>query len=298
MPSPFTRKFRELLPGQKSELTIINADGSGRQVILIADEIIEAPNWHPDGDYLVFNAGGEFWRINVDGSGLKKIETGDIRALNNDHVISPDGTTLYGSNQDGHIYAVGIEGGTPRKVSNDHAAPHHYYLHGISPDGKTLSYVAIEGQPGHKRINMFTIPAAGGPDTRLSDVSYPNDGPEYSPDGKWIYFSSERDATQPGHAQCYRMRPDGTGIEQLTHGERVNWFPHASPDGNHYVYISYPAGTLGHPPDKPVRLMLMPPDGRTHTEIIALNGGQGTLNVNSWAPDSKRFAYVAYPVMN
>lgn len=298
MPSPFTRYGRSLLPGQRSELITINADGSGRNVIFTADEIIEAPNWHPDGDYLVFNAGGELWRINSDGSGLKKIDTGSIRQLNNDHVLSFDGKMIYMSNQDGHLYAVGIEGGTPRKVSNDHPTPHHYYLHGISPDGQTLAYVAVEGPQGHKRINMFTIPAAGGPDTRLSDVSYPNDGPEYSPDGKWIYFNAERNATQPGHAQCYRMRPDGTGIEQLTHDERVNWFPHASPDGTQYVYISYPAGTLGHPADKPVRLMLMPPDGSKHTEIIAFNGGQGTINVNSWAPDSKRFAYVAYPIMN
>ena len=299
MSSPFTRKFRTLLPGQRAELTIINADGSGREVIFVADEIIEAPNWHPGGDYLVFNAGGEIWRIEADGTGLTKIETGAIRDLNNDHVLSPDGSTVYLSNQrDGALYSVPIEGGTPSKVSNDHPAPHHYYLHGISPDGGTLSYVAVEGPEGRKRVNMFTIPAAGGPDTRLSDVSYPNDGPEYSPDGKWIYFNAERDATKPGHAQCYRMRPDGTGIERLTHDERVNWFPHISPDGSQVVYISYPRGTLGHPANKDVRLMLMPPDGSWHREIIAFFGGQGTINVNSWAPDSRRFAYVAYPVMN
>ena len=298
--SPFTRHGRTLLPGQQSELTIINADGNGRDVIFAtADEIIEAPNWHPDGDYLVFNAGGEIWRINIDGSGLKKIETGKIRDLNNDHVISPDGKTIYLSNSgDFAIYAVGIEGGEPRKVSNDHGPTFYHFLHGISPDGKTLSYVAIEGPKDRRRINMFTIPAAGGPDTRLSDVSYPNDGPEYSPDGKWIYFNSERDAKQPGHAQCYRMRPDGTGIEQLTQGERVNWFPHISPDGKQVVYISYPTGTTGHPPDKDVQLKIMPPDGSSHRELIAFFGGQGTINVNSWSPDSTRLAYVAYPVMN
>ena len=299
MPSPFARKGRTLLPGQQSELTIINADGSGRDVIFVADEIIEAPNWHPDGDTLVFNAGGEIWRINIDGTGLKKIPTGTVTDLNNDHVLSPDGQTVYLSNQsDGALYAVGIAGGQPRLVSNQHNTPFHYYLHGISPDGPTLAYVAVEGVEGHRRINMFTIPAAGGPDHRLSDVSYPNDGPEYSPDGKWIYFNSERDAKQPGHAQCYRMRPDGSGIQQLTHDERVNWFPHLSPDGTQVVYISYPAGTTGHPPDKQVQLKLMPPDGSSHREVVALFGGQGTINVNSWAPDSTRFAYVAYPVLD
>jgi Tol biopolymer transport system component len=94
------------------------------------------------------------------------------------------------------------------------------------------------------------------------------------------------------------MRPDGTGIERLSHSERVDWFPHISPDNTHCVYISYPKGTLGHPENKNVRLMLMPADGSWHKEIIAFFGGQGTINVNSWAPDSKRFAYVAYPVMN
>ncbi|MEO8757186.1 MAG: biopolymer transporter Tol [Devosia sp.] len=297
--SPFTRLGRMLLPGQQSELTLINADGSGREVIYTADEIIEAPNWMPDGSALIFNGGGELWRIGIDGSGLSKIDTGECRTLNNDHVLSSDGKTIYISNQsDGSIYAVGIAGGTPRLVSNRHTEPFHYYLHGVSPDNKTLSFTAVEGAAEHRRINLFTIPVAGGPDTRLTDVNHPNDGPEYSPDGKWIYFNSERDAKQPGHAQCYRMRPDGTGIEQLTHDERVNWFPHGSPDGKHYVYISYPPGTLGHPADKQVQLRIMPPDGSSHREVVALYGGQGTINVNSWAPDSKRFAYVAYPVFS
>jgi Tol biopolymer transport system component len=294
----FTRLGRSLQPGQISQLTVIDADGTNRKVLFEADEIIEAPNWTPDGKWLIINAGGELWRFAADGSGApEKIDTGSIRNLNNDHVLSPDGQTVYLSDNSGHLYAVPITGGEPRKVSNDHATPHHYYLHGISPDGKTLAYVAVEGPAGAKRINIFTIPAAGGPDTRLSDVSYPNDGPEYSPDGKWIYFSGERAATIPGHAQCFRMLPDGTGIEQLTFDERVNWFPHLSPDGQSIVFISYPHGTTGHPPDKDVILRYMRADGSGQRDIVAFFGGQGTINVNSWAPDSKRFAYVAYPIV-
>ena len=295
-PIAFTRRGRSLLDGQVSQLISINSDGSDRRVLFEANEIIEAPNWTPDGRHLIVNAGGELWRFAADGSGVpEKLDTGHLRGLNNDHVLSPDGATIYVSDDDGHLYALPVTGGTPRRVSNPHATPHHYYLHGISPDGATLAYVAVEGPAGQKRINIFTIPAAGGPDTRLTDVSYPNDGPEYSPDGAWIYFNSERDATRPGHAQCYRMRPDGTGIEQLTADERVNWFPHVSPDGQSVVFISYPPGTTGHPPNKDVILRFMQPDGSGQRDIVAFLGGQGTINVNSWAPDSRRFAYVAYP---
>ena len=292
----FTRRGRSLQPGQRSDLIV--ADLSGRtEVIFTADEVIEAPNWTPDGAALIFNAGGELWRIPADGSAApEKIDTGHLRDLNNDHVLSPDGQTVYVSSDDGHLYALPVTGGTPRRVSNTHAHPHHYYLHGISPDGATLSYVAVENRGSGRQVNIFTIPAAGGPDTRLSDVAYPNDGPEYSPDGQWIYFSGERAATQPGHAQCFRMRLDGTGIEQLTFDKRVNWFPHVSPDGESIVYLSYPEGTLGHPPDKDVILRFMRPDGSGERDLVRFFGGQGTINVNSWAPDSRRFAYVAYPV--
>tara|TARA_R110002124_G_scaffold36451_15_gene117486 strand:+ start:44280 stop:45173 length:894 start_codon:yes stop_codon:yes gene_type:complete len=290
----FARRGRALQPGQTAELTIINADGTGRTVVFTADEVIEAPNWTPDGQTLVFNAGGELWRIGADGGTPVRIDTSTLRDLNNDHVLSPDGATVYVSADDGHLYAVPLAGGPPRRVSNTHATPHHYYLHGISPDGLTLAYVAVEAPHGKKRINIFTIPAAGGPDTRLTDLDAPHDGPEYSPDGQWIYFNSERNS--PGHAQCFRMHADGSNVEQLTHDDRVNWFPHLSPDGASVAYISYPPGTQGHPADKDVILRFMRPDGSARRDIIAFFGGQGTINVNSWAPDSTRLAYVAYPL--
>jgi TolB protein len=292
----FSPGYRSLSPGQCSQLRTIGIDGSDERTLLIADQVIEAPNWTPDGQWLIFNAGGELWRFPADGGTEPElIDTGSIRQLNNDHVLSPDGQTIYMSNGDGHLYASPITGGEPRKVSNDHAGFFRYYLHGISPDGETLSYVAIEGEEP-RRINIFTIPAAGGRDTRLSDIDKPNDGPEYSPDGAWIYFNSERAATRAGHAQIFRMRADGTNVEQLTHDERVNWFPHPSPDGEWIVYLSYPEDTLGHPPDRDIILRRMRPDGTGQADITAFFGGQGTFNVNSWAPDSRRFGFVAYPI--
>ncbi|MBX9456536.1 MAG: PD40 domain-containing protein [Rhizobium sp.] len=293
----FARHGRQLAADQVSQLTVVDIETGARTVVLESGANIEAPNWTPDGETLIFNAGGELWRIDHRGhQAPEKIDTGHLRDLNNDHVLSPDGKTLYVSSNDGHLYFLPVAGGAPVRVSNIHDRPFHYYLHGISPDGATLAYVAVEGEGEQRRINIFTIPSSGGPDRRLSDVTAPNDGPEFSPDGKWIYFNSERAAQRPGHAQIFRMHPDGTGIQQLTFDERVNWFPHISPDGRHVVYISYPEGTLGHPPDRDVILRLMHPDGGAALDVAAFNGGQGTINVNSWAPDSRQLAFVSYPV--
>ena len=282
-----------------SQLVTMGVDGGDRQLVYETPEHIEAPNWSPDGSWLVFNSRGALWRIPADGSAApEQIPTGDVTGVNNDHVLSPDGQTIYFS-ANGHLYALPFAGGEPRRVSNDHPVERQfkYYLHGVSPDNATLAYAGVEAISDSPwgRIGLFTIPVAGGPDTRLTDYPAPDDGPEYSPDGLHIYFNSERNATVPGHAQCYRMATDGSHVEQLTHDKRVNWFPHISPHGRWVIYISFPPGTLKHPANKDVILRRMRPDGSEQADIMGFNGGQGTINVNSWAPDSKRFAFVMYP---
>jgi TolB protein len=292
---PFLRRGRRLAKGQTSQLTIIDLSGD-RQTIFVTDKVIEAPNWAPDGQWLVFNGGGRLYRLPASGGSPEEINTGRLADLNNDHVISPDGAVVYVSSDNGHLYAVPFTGGAPRQISNNHNTPHHHYLHGVSPDGKTLAYVAVEKPEGTRQVNVFTVPAAGGPDRRLTRLTVPCDGPEYSPDGRWIYFNSELAASVPGHMQIFRMNAaDGSGMEQLTFDSRVNWFPHPAPDGRHVVYLSYPEGTLGHPPDKDVELRLMSAQGDDNRLLAKLFGGQGTMNVNSWSPDSTRLAFVSYP---
>jgi TolB protein len=289
---------RYMQRGQVSELTVIGLDGVP-EVIYETAELMEAPNWTPDGKWLIFNADGRLFRISPDGrDGPHRINSAPVENLNNDHVLSPDGRSIYISAYDGHLYVLPIEGGVPERVSNEMPPERgfRYYLHGVSPDGSTLAYVGLE-RDGERRVTRIcTIPATGGADTFLTDGACPVDGPEFSADGRWIYFNSEAAAAYPGHAQIFRIRPDGTGMEQLTFDSRVNWFPHPSPDGKHFAYISYPEGTTGHPPDKAVILRLMAPDGTGQRDLDAFNGGQGTINVNSWSPDSKRLAYVRYPL--
>jgi TolB protein len=306
--TPAAHAQRALAPGQTARLVTLGVEGDDlRTVYVSTDAIIEAPNWTPDGKTLVFNGSGKLWRVPANGSAKpEQIPLGDVQGANNDHVLSPDGRTIYLSAR-GKLYSVPIEGGQPRQISNNPPAdqPFTYWLHGVSPDGKTLVYTGAKqiGDDRWAKVDIYTIPAVGGPDVNLTDSAPYDDGPEYSPDGKWIYFNSERDAKLRGdskdyrmaEAHIYRMRPDGTGIEQLTRDDRVNWFPHPSPDGKWIVYISFPPLTLGHPSNKDVIIRRMKPDGSERRDLIAFNGGQGTINVPSWSPDSRRFAFVMYP---
>jgi Tol biopolymer transport system component len=160
-------------------------------------------------------------------------------------------------------------------------------LHGWSPDGKKLIFT---GQRNN-RFDIWTIDIATKKETALTNSPVLDDGPEYTPDGKWIYFNSVRTGTM----KLWRMKPDGSNQEQVTFDEYNDWFPHISPDGKWIVYIVFPKeiDPSDHPFYKKVYLKLMPAGGGVPKTIAYLFGGQGTINVPSWSPDSKRIAFVS-----
>jgi TolB protein len=160
------------------------------------------------------------------------------------------------------------------------------YWHGWSPDGRTLAYCAERGG----EYDVYTIPVEGGDETRLTTAAGLDDGPEYSPDGRYLYFNSDRTGTM----QIWRMRPDGTGQEAVTADDFNNWFPHPSPDGRWIAILSYEKDVKGHPANQDVTLRLLPTAGGPPEVLAKLYGGQGTLNVPSWSPDSRRLAFVSY----
>jgi Tol biopolymer transport system component len=275
-----------------SILEIYEVNTGARKVVGEFNGTIEAPNWTPDGQWLVYNSGGQLYRISPDTPGdAQVIPTDYVTNCNNDHVISSDGRFLAISSSPvedrrSRIYVVPLEGGVPRLVTP--VGPS--YLHGISPDNNFLAYCADR----NGNFDIYVTPVLGGKERRLTTAEDLDDGPEYAPDGKHIWFNSVR----TGLMQLWRMKADGSEQTQMTFDEdRNSWFPHVSPDGKQIVYIAYKKGDLApnqHLPNKNVELRLMPATGGTPQTLTELFGGQGTINVNSWAPDSKRFAFVSY----
>ncbi len=271
----------------RSELAIYDFSTGQAETVLQTERLIEAPNWTPDGRALIVNGDGRLFRVALDGSpDLVEIDTGFATRLNNDHGISPDGTTLAISDKTEEekscVYILPIGGGTPKRIT----AHVPSYWHGWSPDGKTLAYTGKRDAG----FDIYVCPAAGGEESCLTSGFEHCDGPDYTPDGEWIWFNGKRD----GRMQLWRMRPDGSALERMTDDERVNWFPHPSPDGRTILYLAYENGVEGHPRDHDVELRAMPASGGLPEVLLGLYGGQGSINVPCWAPDSTRFAFVRY----
>ncbi len=284
--APRGREDRKVI----SMLEIVDIATGERTLLGEFDELIEAPNWTADGKHLVYNSNGRIVAFDLSTGTGKAIDADYVDDCNNDHVLSPDGTLIAVSHHtkedaQSRIYVFPIGGGEPWLVTP--IAPS--YLHGWSPDGKLLAYCAER----NGQYDVYTIPLKGGVEKQLTHTPGLDDGPEYSPCGKFIWFNSVRS----GLMQAWRMEADGSNPTQMTFDDANTWFPHVSPDGKTIACITYAKGDVqpgDHPPNKNVEIRLFPAEGGIPQTLVKLFGGQGTLNVNSWSPDSKRLAFVSY----
>lgn len=283
----------------RSSLRTVEIHSGRVQTVYSDDRHFEAPNWSPDGRFFVVNSNGRLYHLPARGDkGLEEIPTGFATRVNNDHGISPDGRYLVLSHHaDEHItdpgqdwlgssiYIVPIVGSpTPVKVT----AKAPSFWHGWSPDGRTLAFVGRrDGE-----WDIYTIPVGGGEERRLTTCRGLDDGPDYAPDGEFIYYNS----FCTGKMEIWRMHSDGSRAEQLTRDAYSNWFPHPSPDGRWVVFLAYLEDQgEEHPFGKQVKLRLMDlRDGSVRDLTPPFLGGQGTINVPSWSPDSRRVAFVAF----
>lgn len=281
----------------RSSLSIYDLATKKATVIHTADGVFEAPNWSPDGQRILFNQNGNLFTISSTGGEPVAIDLHGLTKCNNDKGFSPDGKQIaFSSSANGkgsQIFTVPSAGGDPALIVPETPS----YFHAYSPDGKYLAFVAQRN--GH--FNLYRVPPAGGQQEQLTSKPAYDDGPDYSPDGKWIYFNSNRS----GKWAVWRMPANGAGesdanAEQVTFDDVEDWFPHCSPDGKWLLFVAFPKGTKTHNDRMPgMELRMLPLPGtkieRTPSQLLlTFFGGQGSINVNSWAPDSSKFAFVTF----
>ncbi len=288
-------------PVIRSKVSVYDMKSKSVTVVYTADKVFEAPNWSTDGKRLLVNSEGSLWWLPLSGASAgppEKIDLGAVTGANNDHGISHDGKTLAISARGGggsQVYIAAGDGSNPRLMTPKSPS----YFHTFSPDGRW--FVFTGNRDGN--FDLYRMPVSGGEEERLTTHPALDDGPDFSRDGKWIYMNSER----TGDFDIWRIPAGGAGpddkkAERVTSDEMNDWFPHPSPDGKWMVFVSFAKGVKGHPANKDVELRLMPMPGaklkpaKIET-LVKLFGGQGTINVNSWAPDSRRFAFVSYEIV-
>ncbi len=275
-----------------SKLEILDIESGNRKVLMSSAHSIQAPNWTTDGKELIYNSNGLLYRYGIEDGSTTLINTGFANKNNNDHVLSFDGQQLAIShhnaedNNNSTIYILPTEGSSnPKKITKKGVGAS--YLHGWSPDEKSLVFTGNR----NNQYDIIKVNIKTGKETPLTNEKKLDDGSEYSPDGKYIYFNSARS----GNMQLWRMKSNGKKPKQLTFDDFNNWFPHVSPDNKWIVFLSYPpeVDPEAHPFYKHVLIRMMPVEGGETKIIGYLYGGQGTMNVPNWSPDSKKIAFVS-----
>ena len=277
------------VPAFHSKVAIFDIATRQSRIVYEQDGIVEAPNWSRDGKFLLINKDGGLFRLTLDGKTDRIPLSADYRC-NNDHDLSPDGKRIAFSAstpdvRQSRVFVANADGTDVRLLTPD--APS--YFHGWSPDGKWLAFVGRRDG----KFELFRVSADGGKEERLTAEGGYDDGPEYSPDGRHIWFNS----TRTGLMQVWRMETDGSNPTQMVHEDANCWFPHVSPDGKQVVYIVYKKDEVApgdHPANKNVEIRLVSAAGGESRTVAKLFGGQGTMNVNSWSPDSRTIAFVSY----
>lgn len=291
---PAAKDFRPYKDYIGSNLEILDMRTGNSRIVFRSPDSIQAPNWTRDGKFLIYNSKGLLYQFDIASGANRVINTGFATANNNDHVLSWKGNHIgishHAVDDDNRstLYILPITGSNKPKQINAKGAGRSY-LHGFSPDDKKLVFTGER----NNAYNIFTIDVKSKKETHLTHTNATtlNDGAEYTPDGKMIYFNSNR----TGLMQLWRMRADGSQQEQVTFDNYNNWFPHISPDGKKIVFLSFMTDIDpgDHPFYRQVYLREMAINDNKANIIAYVYGGQGTINVPSWSPDGAFIAFVS-----
>jgi TolB protein len=296
-------------PKYRTHFVVYDVEKNASTTLFSMEGEWHAPNWTPDGKYIISDMGGVLYRIAVSGANRGKPEriygSPQMRATN-DHALSWNGKQIaitgitppmpakIRTPADIHnsLFVMNIDGSDAREI-------HLGWMHGWSPDSAHLVYTQYHGD----NFDIYRINTDGSGELLMTTNKAQDDGPEYSADGKWVYFCSNRSGKWDG----WRMPAGGAGpddhlAEKITNGnDTQDWFPHISPDGAWLYTLSYP---MDHPDhtyigaDMKIKLLRLENGVAARdaalTTVRTFFGGQGSGNTGGWAPDSKKFAWTEY----
>jgi Tol biopolymer transport system component/catechol 2,3-dioxygenase-like lactoylglutathione lyase family enzyme len=270
----------------------INDQFRRAMVVRSVKAYVQSPNWAPDGKSIYVHEGGHIQKVPYldppAGGAPQVIDTGKLVGCSGNFGLSPDGKLLAvscaeekGGPHD--VYVLPAAGGlTPRKVTNGTISS---YFHAWAPDSRTIAFT--RGSAG--KADIFTVAVEGGTEVRLTSDTL-NDGPDYSADGKFIYFDSWRS----GGLQIWRMQPDGSAAEQITDDDNLNSSPHVAPDGKTVAFLSQPSDS----PDIAAASLkvISAADGLIRT-VASFQGNRGSFSMYGWG-DATHLAFVSYQMLS
>ena len=214
----------------RSDIGVMNADGTGNVVYLTDSGTNRSPAVSPDGTKIAFIAyrdgSQDIYVMNTDGSNQTRLTNSS--GFENYASWSPDGKKIaFQSYRDGTptIYVMNADGSGQTRLTNVSSTAVDAHP-AWSPDGKQLAF----SSRSNTGLGIHVINADGSGRTTLSNTD--DDFPAWSPDGSKLVFISNRD----GHPELYEMNADGSGQKRLMSDESHKKMPSYSPDGKKIAF--------------------------------------------------------------
>lgn len=236
---------------------LIHPDGSGKHEI---DDDIDGfgqlPDWSPDGTKVVMTPRGPApetlyeYDLATESTTIL-FDCVDPCIGDDEPAYSPDGTQVLfvraslpfvnDAPSDCGLWIGHLDTREVEQITSNEGCDREYNPR-WSPDGTRIAYARERVDGSGTSDAIFVIDANGGEETQLTEWDLVAGYPDWSPDGEWIvfvtypFFSFNDDGPT---SNLYRMRPDGTGTEQLTFYEtpspRPNQ-PRYTPEGQWIVF--------------------------------------------------------------